>query len=53
MKIPWFMQLSVMWHIYRNPGHHSLPRRVSVPMFDPGARGILIKCSGCDKVWAA
>lgn len=32
-------------------GHEQTSRRVSVPMFDPSARGILVKCS-CGKMWA-
>jgi len=51
--VPISMRLAVWLHRKRNAGHHSLLRRVSVPSFDPSARGILIRCSGCEKVWAA
>lgn len=53
LSVPILMRLSVWWHRKTNPGHHSRLRRVTVPMFDPSARGILIRCSGCDRMWAA
>lgn len=53
-QVPRFMALQVARHVRHNDGN---PRyrysRVSVPMFDPGARGVLVRCGGCDKVWAA
>lgn len=51
--VPVSMRLSIWWHRKRNPGHHSLLRRVSVPSWDPSARGYLIRCSGCERTWAA
>lgn len=32
-------------------GHSQDVHKVSVPMFDPGARGLMIYCS-CGKMWA-
>ena len=39
-----------LWHKYALK-HHIETSRVSVPMFDPGAKGLLHKCE-CGKVWA-
>ena len=51
--VPVLMRLSVWWHRKRNPGHHSLLRQVSVPSWDASARGYLIRCTGCERTWAA
>ena len=51
--VPLTMRLSVWWHRKRNPGHHSLLRRVSVPSWDSTARGYLIRCTNCERTWAA
>lgn len=40
----------VRW-LHRKKGHVILKRRVSVPMFDIGAKGILWKCD-CGRTWA-
>lgn len=52
-SVPVLMRLSVWWHRKHNEGHHSLLRRVSVPLWDPSARGYLIRCTGCERTWAA
>ena len=38
------------WHA-RVLGHAQTERRVTVPVFDPWARGILVRCK-CGRTWA-
>lgn len=51
--VPTTMRLSIWWHRKRNPGHHSLLRRVSPGLRDITARGYLVRCTGCERMWAA
>ena len=43
----------INWKIGRHlkKGHFAEISRVTVPLFDPSARGLLIRCD-CGKVWA-
>lgn len=43
-------RMPLWWHM-RVLGHDQTVRRVSVPAFDPSARGLLIDCS-CGVGWA-
>ena len=38
-------------HIFLT-GHKVRYTRVSPPIFDLGARGVLVRCQECPKVWA-
>lgn len=42
--------ITLFWHLW-HMGHAIDVRRVSVPMFDPGAKGWLYKCS-CGMTYA-
>lgn len=41
--------IQAWWHRYQD--HTQRTTTVSAPMWDPGARGILVHCS-CGKKWA-
>ena len=43
-------QLSVLWHCWTTE-HYTTESKVSVPSWDPSAKGVLIKCE-CGRTWA-
>lgn len=52
-KLPLWMKVAMRWHAFREPeARYRINTSISVPSFDPRARGVLVKCN-CGKIWAA